>query len=181
MRIFANENDSVIHDASLKFQSVIKSIRHIFNWVLWILVGIVIMLFILLRIPAVQRYMGDKAAETVSEKIGAKVNLGRIDVGFPNRIIIDDLQIFDQQEEPMLSSSRMSAKVDIPSVLTEMRSPETFTCAERLSESAARSEQTRIFFISIVQNDSSTIKAGDGYRRMAGGAFNAAQQQLGLA
>ncbi len=118
MRIFANENDSVIHDASLKFQSVIKSIRHIFNWVLWILVGIVIMLFILLRIPAVQRYMGDKAAETVSEKIGAKVNLGRIDVGFPNRIIIDDLQIFDQQEEPMLSSSRMSAKVDIPSLLT---------------------------------------------------------------
>ena len=71
------------------------------------------MLFLLLHVPAVQNFVGEKTAEALSEKLGTQVHVGRVEVGLPNRIIVDDLEILDQQGLQMLSASRLSAKADI--------------------------------------------------------------------
>lgn len=70
-------------------------------------------MFILLHLPAVQNFIGSKVSDALSEKLGTKVEVGRVDLGFLNRVIIDDVVIYDQKDKKMLSSSRLSAKVDI--------------------------------------------------------------------
>lgn len=81
--------------------------------ILWFLIGTTVLMFILLHLPAVQSFIGSKVSDTLSEKLGTKVEVGRVDVGFFNRVVIDDVVIYDQKDKKMLSSSRLSAKVDI--------------------------------------------------------------------
>lgn len=95
----------------------IKAIRHIISTVVWLLVGILALLFILLHIPAVQSFLGTKTSGILSEKLGTTVKVGRIDIGMLNRVIIDDFELMDQQGEKALSASRLSATVDIGPLL----------------------------------------------------------------
>lgn len=59
-------------------------------------------------------------ADAVSGKLGTKVSVGRVDLGFINRLIIDDVYVLDQKGERMLRVARLSAKVD-PIALIEGR------------------------------------------------------------
>ncbi|MFC2711496.1 translocation/assembly module TamB domain-containing protein [Hoylesella oralis] len=79
---------------------------------LWAAVGLYALLTILLHIPAVQTFVGRQASEALSRKLGTKVALGRVDLGFLNRIIIDDVCILDQQNRQMLKAARVSVKLD---------------------------------------------------------------------
>jgi len=70
-------------------------------------------LVVLLHIPAVQRFIGSQVSEVLAEKLGTKVEIGNIDLGMLNRIIIDDVLIKDQNDKDMLRAPRLSAKVGI--------------------------------------------------------------------
>ena len=89
-----------------------KKTTKIANAVLWVIIGLLVTTVVLLRMPTVQRFMGEKTAEMLSEKLGTQVSVGRVDVGFLNRITIDDVNIRDQQNEPLLNAARLSAKID---------------------------------------------------------------------
>ena len=45
--------------------------------------------------------------------LGTEVSVGRVDLGFLNRIIIDDVVVLDQQQQEMLKTSRLSVKIDV--------------------------------------------------------------------
>ncbi|MCR5242595.1 MAG: translocation/assembly module TamB domain-containing protein [Prevotella sp.] len=60
-----------------------------------------------------QRFLGSQVAGTLSETLGTEVSVGRVHLGFLNRIIIDDVVILDQQQKEMLKASRLSAKVEL--------------------------------------------------------------------
>ena len=67
----------------------------------------------MLHIPAVQGWLGAQTARALSQKLGTEVKVGRVNVGLPNRVVVDDLSIVDQQGQPMLSAGRLSAKADL--------------------------------------------------------------------
>lgn len=90
----------------------LKKLKNILNAMLWAAVGLYALLTILLHIPAVQTFVGRQASEALSRKLGTKVALGRVDLGFLNRIIIDDVCILDQQNKQMLKAARVSVKLD---------------------------------------------------------------------
>lgn len=87
--------------------------KRIINITLWTIVGVFILLISLLHVPVVQSIMGEKIAYMLSQKLGTEVSIGRVNVGLINRFIIDDVDIHDQQGQPLLSASRLSAKIDI--------------------------------------------------------------------
>ena len=80
---------------------------------MWTILGIYMLLTTLTHIPKVQSFIGSEVASALSEKLGTKVCVGRVDIGFFNRIIIDDVLIYDQQQRKMLKASRLSVKVDL--------------------------------------------------------------------
>lgn len=49
----------------------------------------------------------------MGETLGTKVSVGRIDVRFFNRLIVDDFLVYDQQKKKMLRAGRVSASIDI--------------------------------------------------------------------
>ncbi len=69
--------------------------------------------FVLLRIPAVQERLAGTIGDVLSEKIGSKVHIGQVDIRLFNRVIVDDVLIYDQQQKQMLKAGRISAAIDL--------------------------------------------------------------------
>ncbi|MBQ8991385.1 MAG: translocation/assembly module TamB domain-containing protein [Prevotella sp.] len=94
-----------------------KLFKRFVSWTIWGIILINLMLMGVSHIPAAQRFIGSKVADAVGRQLGTEVSIGRVDMGFFNRIIIDDLRILDQRKKPMANVSRLSAKVDIGTLI----------------------------------------------------------------
>ena len=90
-----------------------KKAKHIVSGLVWAIIGLYIFAMIFLHIPAFQSMLGKKVGEVLSEKFGTEVSVGRIDLGFANRLIIDDVRMKDKEGKEMLAASRLSAKIDL--------------------------------------------------------------------
>ena len=91
----------------------LKRLKHIVNASIWTLAGLYFVLIILLHIPAIKGFIGQEVSHVLAEKLGTKVEIGKIDLGFLNRLIIDDILIYDQQGQKLLTSSRASVKIGV--------------------------------------------------------------------
>lgn len=89
-----------------------KRLRKIINTVIWSLVGLYLLSVILLHIPIVQSFIGSTVAQAVSKKLGTEVVVTRVDLGFFNRIIIDNFYIKDHKQQNLLKASRLSVKIN---------------------------------------------------------------------
>lgn len=70
----------------------------------------------LLQFPAVQGFIGQNVSTALSQKLGTQVSVGKVNLGFLNRIIIDDVHLLDQRRAPLLDAVRLAAKIDLPSL-----------------------------------------------------------------
>ena len=96
-----------------------KVFKHIVSWIVWSLLALYILTIIALRIPAFQQSMAHRVADALSSELGTKVSIGRIDLGFFNRIIIDDVLIWDQEQQEMLRAARLSTKIELLPLLEQ--------------------------------------------------------------
>ena len=90
-----------------------RILKHIINWIVWTFLGLYAVVMIAVHTPFVQRELGDSVAQVLADKLGTKVHIGRVDLGFLNRIILDSVVVYDQQHRQMLCVGRMTAKVDV--------------------------------------------------------------------
>ena len=67
----------------------------------------------LLEIPAVQQRISTNVANYLSTILRTEISVGHIDLDFINRIIINDLEIKDQQQQNLLTVKRASAKINL--------------------------------------------------------------------
>ncbi|MDD7462723.1 MAG: translocation/assembly module TamB [Prevotellaceae bacterium] len=74
---------------------------------------------ILIHIPSVQTFICRQISSAVSDKLGTRVSIGKVDIGFLNRLIIDDFTLQDQSRTDMLKASRLSAKFEYIPLLTQ--------------------------------------------------------------
>lgn len=89
-----------------------KKFKHICNGIIWTLIVLYLLLIVLMHLPSVQTFLGKEVAEALADKFGTKVKVGKVNLGFFNRIIIDDVMMYDQQGDSLIYASRLSAKID---------------------------------------------------------------------
>ena len=89
-----------------------KKFKHICNGIIWTLIVLYLLLIVLIHLPSVQTFLGKEVAEALADKFGTKVEVGKVNLGFFNRIIIDDVMMYDQQGDSLIYASRLSAKID---------------------------------------------------------------------
>lgn len=65
------------------------------------------------RIPAVQSWSAKVLSQSLTDYLGTTVRIGNVSPGLFNRLIIDNVRIYDRQDSLMLSASRMAAKIRI--------------------------------------------------------------------
>ena len=95
----------------------LRVFKHIINITVWAILLLFIVLTIAVHLPAVQRQLGQQVSEVIGKKLGTEVQIGRVDLGIFNRLILDEVLIRDQQKDDMLHAARISAKVDVLSLL----------------------------------------------------------------
>ena len=90
-----------------------RIIKWFISIVLWTVIALNVIAFGVTRLPVTQRFLGDKVSSFASELLGTQVSIGRVDLGLPSRLILDDLVILDQRQQEMVRASRVSVKMDI--------------------------------------------------------------------
>lgn len=90
-----------------------RRLRSFISWLLWLLVCLYLLLIVMFQVPVVQNFLAQEVASVLSQKLGTKVNIGSVNIGFLNRIVIDDVHLYDQNRQPMLDATRMAAKIEV--------------------------------------------------------------------
>lgn len=96
---------------------LLKKFGHIINTIVLALTGLYLFIVIMGNIPMVQLLVGSKLASAMATKFATEVHIGKVNIGFFNRIIIDDVSILDQNGKHLLRSSRMSAKINFLEIM----------------------------------------------------------------
>jgi hypothetical protein len=87
-----------------------KVLRILFKTVL-IIILLIASVALLILTPPVQNFATKKATTWLSNKLHTKVAIGRIYIGFPKKVVLENVYIEDQQKDTLLSGG--SLKVDI--------------------------------------------------------------------
>ncbi|UII24778.1 translocation/assembly module TamB [Fulvivirga maritima] len=70
-----------------------------------------------LRIPKVQEFVTGKALDFFKSKVNTEASIGRLYVGFPKSIIIEDIYVEDQQQDTLLYSHYIEVNTDLRGLL----------------------------------------------------------------
>ncbi|NPD91493.1 translocation/assembly module TamB domain-containing protein [Xylanibacter muris] len=127
-----------------------KVIRHLISGLIWTVIGLYAIIMILLHIPAIQQSLGTAISSEIAEKLGTKVIIGRIDLGLLNRIIIDDVIIYDRKNKEMLKAARLSAKIslaDLANGKITVNSAQIFSTKVNLYKTSAKEAPNYMFVI----------------------------------
>ena len=71
-----------------------------------------VILTLLLHLPPLQRQMGTWVGQALADQTGAQVSLGKVNLGFLNRIIIDDLDLKDPEGKPLAHVARLAVSLN---------------------------------------------------------------------
>ena len=82
------------------------------------IVAIYAAIVLLFSLPFMQRALADWTANLLSEQIGSKVTIGSVNLGFLNRIVLNDLTLYEPNGKKMASIARASASIDLPALLS---------------------------------------------------------------
>ncbi|MDE5672041.1 MAG: hypothetical protein K2I02_01640, partial [Duncaniella sp.] len=83
---------------------------------LWALLGLVLLLIaipVLLYIPAVQDVAVRIATQQVSKSTGMKIGIGKLRLGFPLKLKVDDASVIMANGDTMLTSARLAVDVKL--------------------------------------------------------------------
>ena len=90
-----------------------KTLLHILSRTIWTIVVLYAVLMAVIHLPSVQAFIASELKEKIEETIGSRVEIESVNLGFLNRIIVDGFEVYDQNKERLLKSSRVSAKIDL--------------------------------------------------------------------
>ena len=96
---------------------IIRKILKVVAWIAGSLVALVLLVFLLLQIPAVQNFVKDKAVAYLEKKIGTRVEVARLSIGFPKKIVLEGIYFEDQKKDTLLSGERIAADVNLLKLL----------------------------------------------------------------
>ena len=142
-----------------------RIIKWFFSIVLWTVIALNVIAFGVTRLPVTQRFLGDKVSGFASDLLGTQVSVGRVDLGLPSRLILDDLLILDQQQQEMIRAARVSVKMDVLPMLegkVAINSAQLFGARFRLYKPNANAQTNFQFLLdSLASKDTTNSKPLD--------------------
>ena len=91
----------------------LKILKHILNTVIWTVLALYLLIIFTFSIPAIQEYMGHRAAGVLAKKLGTSVTIGRVKYGLLSHLTLYQVGIRDKQGNDMLTAGRISARIDL--------------------------------------------------------------------
>ena len=91
----------------------IKKLSYLVRIVVGIVMGTVLALLLFTGMHSFQRWTAGRVADVLSAELDTHVEIGRLRIDLPNRVVLDDILLLDQHADTMLRAARLSTKVDI--------------------------------------------------------------------
>ncbi|MGN1229493.1 MAG: translocation/assembly module TamB domain-containing protein [Prevotella sp.] len=76
------------------------------------MVSLYLLIAVMLHIPYIQGAIASAVAQALASTLNTRVEIGRVDLGFLNRIVIDNTTIYDQGGQPMMRAARLAVRID---------------------------------------------------------------------
>lgn len=135
-----------------------KFLIQLFKLIVWVVASIYFIAIILTHLPFVQKRLGEEVAAVLAKELDTYVSIGSINLGFLNRITIEDVEIKDQQKESMLKAKTISATPDIFDILkgkVTLNAAQLFGADIRLYKETADGDLNCQFIIDKLSNPDS--------------------------
>lgn len=116
-------------------------------------------MFLLLNIPFIQQKISATTSKELSTFLNSKVNVGKLEIGFPNRIILTDLAIDDLSGNNVIMASRVSATYQLLPLLRGdfyFRSIQLFEPSFQIKKTNPQSPTNLQFLIDALSSDNSS-------------------------
>lgn len=88
-------------------------VKHTIRWSIILTLSLYFGIIAFLNIPFIQKQVSVYTEEQLTQLFQTKVRIGNVDLGMLNRIIVRDLELYDQAGNELLKIARFSAKADI--------------------------------------------------------------------
>lgn len=88
-----------------------RKVLKIFAWIIGIIIFLILLVYILIQIPAVQNFAKNKAVAYLEGKIKTKVEIGKFGLDFPKKIVLENIYFEDQRKDTLLYGGKI--RVDI--------------------------------------------------------------------
>lgn len=85
---------------------------------LWIFF-LIVLVFLLILTPPVQNFIRKKAVAFLENKLNTRVEVGRIYVGLPRDIVLENIYVEDRQKDTLLAGGKLMADLNIWRLITK--------------------------------------------------------------
>ncbi|HMI06803.1 MAG TPA: AsmA family protein, partial [Flavobacterium sp.] len=89
-----------------------KSLK-ILAWIVGSVIGLFLLIVLLIQVPAIQNKIKDKAVTYLEGKIHTKVVIGRIEIGLPKKVILENFYFEDQQKDTLLAGEKLAVDISL--------------------------------------------------------------------
>lgn len=99
-------------------KSLPRKILKVFLWIFGIIIGLFLLVFIALQIPAVQQYVAGKVVDVANENLGGgELGLGGIDLDFPTRIQLEDVYLNNPEGDSIARIGHFGVGINMLSLI----------------------------------------------------------------
>ena len=96
----------------------VKKSLKITAWIVGSVITLLLLIIILIQVPAVQNMIKNKAVTYLEGKIHTPVKLGRIEIGFPKKVILEDLYLQAQNGDTLIAGQKIAVDISLFKLLS---------------------------------------------------------------
>ncbi len=100
-------------DQSTRKRSFPKRLLRIFLKTLLFLFLFIVLIVLLIMTPPVQNFIRKKAVTYLENKLQTKVEIGRIYIGFPKKVVAENIYVEDRQKDTLFSAGSLKMNINL--------------------------------------------------------------------
>src|SRR5690606_24460262 len=87
-------------------------------WIIGSVIGLFLLIVLLIQIPYIQNIVKDKAVSYLEGKIGTDVQIGRIEIGLPKKVIVEGVYFESQTGDTLLAGEKLAVDISLLKLLS---------------------------------------------------------------
>ena len=102
----------------MEAKTIVRKTLKIFAWIVGIIIFLILLVYVLIQVPAVQNFAKDKAVAYLQNKIKTKVAIGKLSLDFPKRLVLDNVYFEDQKKDTLLYGGKLRVDISLFKLLS---------------------------------------------------------------
>ncbi len=95
-----------------------KTVLKVFAWIIGVVIFLILLVYVLIQVPAVQNFAKNKVVAYVQGKIKTKVEIGRLSLDFPKRLVLENIYFEDQKKDTLLYGGKIRVDISLFKLLS---------------------------------------------------------------